>query len=315
MKWPIWTVAFFFALVLMIAPSVFGNTPPVEDTSAQTAKTTTQPAPHHQPPVLRPGGIPRGTLGHPLGTYLTVKGTYFNGGKQLNYVVDTVNGKKLAKPTFIHLTGLRHLMFFLMTWHHPKSQVRLVLKGYEAAEMGGWAPARRAAAKEAGNLLGGPQAVWGMYYHFHALSAVSIDTVPARPMPLVRSNRVVPIGRLGFPLGSYITIEATRVVPGTILVSTNTYIIDVVNGHKLPVPLVMQIDGLEKLIPNVLKLPAKHRVVLRGYETMQMIGQAPAIAAAAKEADKPAPPQPQKLWQVSCSFVALRVASPGPHVN
>src|SRR2546425_5049390 len=75
---------------------------------------------------------PGGVLGDQLGEYLTVEGVRAEGGKvgTRTLLVDTVGGKKLAKPVpvWVHNLDL------------PAKQ-RCVLKGYESGEMIGTPPA------------------------------------------------------------------------------------------------------------------------------------------------------------------------------
>lgn len=112
-------------------------------------------------------------------------------------------------------------------------------------------------------------------------------------------NGDVPVGSLGFPVGSYLTVEgveAERMLLGCPLR------VDTVNGVKLAEPVILSIQNIDAL-------PKDGRVVLKGYESLQMIGASPAALAAAKEAGREATPQPQAGWQVHLTFFATSVVS------
>ena len=113
----------------------------------------------------------------------------------------------------------------------------------------------------------------------------------------------VPVGSLGFAIGNYLTIEGVR-EDGLLTSGVKTLRVETVNGIKLTAPVSIWIENIDAL-------PKDGRCVLKGYENFQMIGQPPAYAAAAKEAGREAPPQPQAGWQVSYHFVVLSVVSPG----
>ena len=53
-------------------------------------------------------GIPRGRLGHPLGTYLTIEGVRAEAGKvgTQTLVVDTINGQKVDEPVGIWIDNV-----------------------------------------------------------------------------------------------------------------------------------------------------------------------------------------------------------------
>ena len=114
-------------------------------------------------PVLRTGVVPIGSLGLPLGAYVTIDGVRADGGKAGTSTlrVETVNGRKLPEPVAIWVENLKL----------PKD-TRCKLKGYESARMIGKPPAKFAAAKENGKDEPGPQAAWQVQLYFVALSAV-----------------------------------------------------------------------------------------------------------------------------------------------
>lgn len=113
-----------------------------------------------QAPEARPG---TGTLGHGLGTYLTVEGVKLEQGKvgERTLLIDTINGKRLDKPVAIWVNNL-----------DLPSKKRCVFKGYENGSMIGKPPAVFEAAKELGKEVGVPQAAWQWSSFFVVLIVV-----------------------------------------------------------------------------------------------------------------------------------------------
>jgi hypothetical protein len=112
----------------------------------------------------------------------------------------------------------------------------------------------------------------------------------------------VPIGSLGFPVGSYLTIEGMRGGDGGKGGGARWLLVDTINGQKLAEPVGIWIEKTETL-------PKDTRCVLKGYETFEMMGDAPAYEAAAKEAGRNIS-APQFAYQVHLFFVTMSVESP-----
>ena len=130
-----------------------------------------------------------------------------------------------------------------------------------------------------------------------------INTARAgQPATPVLEFGVVPIGWLGYPLGTYLTIEGQREEGDGPKMGRGRLLVDTINGKKLDKPAAIGIDHLKTL-------PGGVRCVIKGYENMRMIGAPPASEQAAKEAGKPFIP-PQAGWQAQCYFVALSVVAP-----
>jgi hypothetical protein len=158
--------------------------------------TTDSPRPtadaNRQAPVApRDGAVkaagprqPGGLLRDRLGEYLTIEGVLAAGGKieTGTLLVDTVDGKKLAKPVPLVIRNLKHLP----TRARGEAKQRFVLKGYESGEMIGVAPAVWAAAKEQGWKDVNPSpAPWQWRPYFVALVAVEPEGLElARPWAL-----------------------------------------------------------------------------------------------------------------------------------
>ena len=107
------------------------------------------------------------------------------------------------------------------------------------------------------------------------------------------------IGKLGYPIGSYLTIEGKRI--NAIKTGVSTLVVFKVNGKKLKEPVGIWIDNVN--------LPDDITCILKGYETIRTIGQPPAIQKWAKENGKYIP-QPQAVWQVKFYFRTLSVVKP-----
>jgi len=138
------------------------------------------------PARLQNGQVPLGSLGYPLGDYLTVEGTREPGrGKGFaRLLVDTINGKKLKEPIAI---GLGNLI------HELPENTRIIIKGYETGEMGGGpVPAVIAWAKEKGEELASPQKPWQWFATFIVLSAVEPKLEIKEPKGFMLRERELP---------------------------------------------------------------------------------------------------------------------------
>ncbi len=111
---------------------------------------------------------PAMSLGHRPGTYLTIEGVSGHNvkGGQPFVVVDTVNGKKLAKSIIVPIRNAR-----------ISDKERCVLKGYETGKMVGEPPAVREAAQEQGKELAPSALVWRWETYFVALISLKQKNV------------------------------------------------------------------------------------------------------------------------------------------
>ena len=121
-----------------------------------------------------------------------------------------------------------------------------------------------------------------------------------------------PGGILSDQLGVYRTIEGIRSDGGK--VEIGTLLVDTVDGQKLDKPIPLLIRGAvvvdHNLQPAVLRLPAKHRCILKGFESGEMIGVPPAVSAAAEEQGWKEVPMSPVQWEWRPYFVALVVVEP-----
>lgn len=126
--------------------------------------------------------------------------------------------------------------------------------------------------------------------------------MPARTTVL--HNGKVPIGSLGKPLGTYVTIEGKR-YPHRVEGSQWVLVVSKVDGKKLAKPVNLWID-------NIGRMSAKGQIVLKGYENARMVGVPPAYATASRE-DHEKPPawtlRPNVKWQMELYFTVLKVVS------
>ena len=121
-----------------------------------------------------------------------------------------------------------------------------------------------------------------------------------------------PGGLLDDQLGMYLTIEGIISEGGK--VETGTLLVDTVDGKKLDKPIPLVIRGAvvvdHNLQPAGLSLPVKQRCKIKGFESGEMIGVAPAVSAAAKEHGWKDVPMSPVQWQWRPYFVALVVVEP-----
>jgi hypothetical protein len=113
--------------------------------------------------------------------------------------------------------------------------------------------------------------------------------------PSVLPEPAFPSGRLGYPLGKYLTIEGVRAERGK--VGAKSLLVDTVNGQDVSPPIGLWID-------NVDGLPARTRCVLNGYESGKMIGLPREVA------EKENIPFPQAAWQFYRYFIVTSVVEP-----
>lgn len=113
--------------------------------------------------------------------------------------------------------------------------------------------------------------------------------------PSSLSKPAMPLGRLGYPLGKYLTIAGVRAERGK--VGVNTLLVDKVDGQDVSPPIGLWVE-------NVDGLPAGIRCVLNGYESGKMIGLPHEVA------EKEKIPYPQAAWQFYRYFIVTSVVEP-----
>jgi hypothetical protein len=130
-------------------------------------------------------------------------------------------------------------------------------------------------------------------------------SLPARAQQekAARAQDGTPTGSLGQPLGDYLTIEG--ITPDQDFKVGSFLWVRKVNGKALPEEVGIPIQDFDSSA-----FPRRTRCILKGYETGRMVGQPPAVIAAAKEAGKPPPPGPPVPWHFSHHFVVLKVITP-----
>ena len=107
----------------------------------------------------------------------------------------------------------------------------------------------------------------------------------------------IPMGSLGYPLGTYLIIEGIRLEKGK--VGTRTLLVDTINGEKIKQPIPIWIENIKN--PG---LPVGERCIIRGYESGKMIGLPFEVA------EKENIPVPQAGWQFQRYFVVTSVVGP-----
>jgi hypothetical protein len=104
-----------------------------------------------------------------------------------------------------------------------------------------------------------------------------------------------PMGDLGFRVGTYLEIEGVRDTGG--MVGDSNLLVDTIRGEKIDVPVSV-------LVENVRELPLGRRCVIRGYESVRMIGLPEQVAEAENL------PPTQALWQMQRFFVMTSAMEP-----
>ena len=102
-----------------------------------------------------------------------------------------------------------------------------------------------------------------------------------------------PVGRLGYRIGTYLTIEGVREEEGKVGIST--LLVDSIKGSKLGKPVAIWLEGVD--------LPAGERCVLKGFETGRWIGTPEEVIRATGKA-------PQAAWQFQFYFCTTSIDQP-----
>lgn len=107
----------------------------------------------------------------------------------------------------------------------------------------------------------------------------------------------IPFGYMGYPLGTYLTIEGIRLEKGK--VGTQTLLVDTVNGERLKQPVAIWINNVKQQ-----GLPKEKRCIIRGFESGKMAGIPWEVAEAENLAI------PQRPWQFERYFIITSVVAP-----
>ncbi len=107
----------------------------------------------------------------------------------------------------------------------------------------------------------------------------------------------VPMGRLGYPIGTFLTISGTRAELHEAKVGAQTLHVDTVDGKRLDAPARVWID-------NVGPRPGRTRCTFRGYESGRWIG------VPAEVLEVTGARGPQAAWQFRPYFIVVSVEKP-----
>lgn len=105
------------------------------------------------------------------------------------------------------------------------------------------------------------------------------------------------MGSLGYPVGKYLEIEGVRETGG--MTGHRTLRVDTIQGEKLDRPVCLWIENVRGGA-----LPAGERCVIRGYESVRMIGLPDGVVEAEHL------PPTQALWQMQRFFVMTSAVEP-----
>ena len=110
----------------------------------------------------------------------------------------------------------------------------------------------------------------------------------------------IPNGRLGFPLGTYLTITGRTPDGRRMKVNTTTTLmVEQVNGQTIDNPVSVVVENLGKFY-----FPSNTTITIRGFETGRMIGVPDEVAM------KENIPIPQAEWQFHRTFVFTSSVEP-----
>jgi len=110
----------------------------------------------------------------------------------------------------------------------------------------------------------------------------------------LRRRPSIPDGRLGYPIGTYLRLEGTRLESGK--VGERTLLVDRINGAELSPPIGIWVENLV--------LPSSLRCRVSGYESGRWIGVPPEV----ERAEGTAPHQ--AAWQFQRYFLVTSVQAP-----
>ena len=165
--------------------------------------------------------------------------------------------------------------------------------------------------------------MFGMRKITFIILIASVGLCLADPPPFKPGYRTTepPVGSLGYPIGTYLTIEGVKFehqkgdvkFKGHYKIAEGPKIfkVDTINGYKLSQTFTIRVEQLE--------LPAKGRCVIRGYETGEWHGEPtdPSSIGSTNELGLPTqqgpPPQQFKTpipWQFVFYFRATSVEQP-----
>jgi hypothetical protein len=143
----------------------------------------------------------------------------------------------------------------------------------------------------------------------YCVVSAQTNSTPAESKSIKLDNRGVPFGTLGFPVGSYLTIEGVKEKQQKL--PNQHWLVDTVNGRKLNKPVSIDVERVSMIdwTNNVdtRSLPDDQRFIFKGYETLEMMGIPPGIEAAANESGQGVPAIQQGAWRLDYFFVVTSV--------
>ena len=113
------------------------------------------------------------------------------------------------------------------------------------------------------------------------------------------ADNKLPDGKLGHPVGTYLTIEGKRFEGRIKNDPKRVLLVDTVNGNKLQKPISIEITNLKNCY-----LPPDTRIIIRGYESGHMVGVPDAVAKAENTT------VPQVCWRFYRYFIKTSCVNP-----
>ena len=134
----------------------------------------------------------------------------------------------------------------------------------------------------------------------HKMKTIITILLATATVALAQREDMIPGGRLGFPLGTYLTVTGTR--PEGPKFKTNPWtslLVTEANGKKIDPPIMIEVENL-----GASYFPSNTTVIIRGYETGKMVGVPFEVA------QKENIPVPQVGWHFRRTFVFTSSVTP-----
>jgi len=285
--------------IILLITAIFSgcsNKEPPTITPTATSNQILQQKPDPTSDQTKEIFIPMGRLGYPMGTYLTISGKIYkrDSKPQYRFTVDTINGVQLKSPVDIYIRNIKETDL-------PKEEMWSI-RGYESGEMIG---IPNSVAKAENIPLKQPP--WTFHKYFIMTSIVQTNSI-SESMPTKQKGyahgqakeTIMPMGHLGYPLGTYLTIEGVTTNLDKARTQIEALIVDKINETKLITPTGIWISN----IGSFGLLPKGERCVLKGYESGQMIGVPDEVAKTEN-----LPPN-QACWQFYKYFIITSIVQP-----
>lgn len=145
----------------------------------------------------------------------------------------------------------------------------------------------------------------------YCIACTQTNNTAAEPKAIKLDNMGVPLGTLGFGVGSYLTIEGVKAKRDRPPLSPGFFVVDTVNGRRLAEPVTIELETTNDWTTN--DLFGGGRFVFKGYESLEMVGTPPGYFEAAEGSGQKDSMPVQLGWHLRFYFVvrSSRITYPG----